>query len=227
MTYPAISVVIPVFNGAAFLRQAIESVLCQTRPAFEIHVLDDGSTDETPAILASFKNRILVTVLAHGGADAARNAGIKMTRGDFIAFCDADDLMTPDRLALQVRALKDKSEVDFVFGNLVEFEGSAPSFSDPSWTSRRKAGVCVGTLMARRTALDEVGPFATRWKMAGFMEWYFRIQDGGFKSSVLDDVVLLRRIHGANLSLTESGAMALEYAQVIKLRSDKKRGKLL
>lgn len=220
---PVVSVVMPVFNGAAFVREALESVLCQTLPAFEILVMDDGSTDETPGLLSTFKDRIRTVSLSHGGADAARNQGVIEAKGEFVCFFDADDIMIPQRLSLQCRVLTATPDLDFVFGNLVEFEGEVPKPTDPAWTAKRKAGLCGGTLMARRTALLKVGLFETRWKIAGFMEWYFRVQDGGFKSRMLDEVVLLRRIHGTNLSLRESSSMALEYAQVIKLRNDKKK----
>ena len=99
--YPAVSVIIPTYDRCGFLRQAIESVLAQTCPADELIVVDDGSTDDTPDMLADYGNRIRVIRQSNRGVSAARNTGIRQSRGQFIALLDSDDYWLPQKLAAQ------------------------------------------------------------------------------------------------------------------------------
>src|SRR5512143_3730544 len=109
---PLVSVVMPVYNGARYLRQALESALAQTYRPLEIVVVDDGSTDETPAILAEFGTRIRALRQPNSGSAAARNAALDAARGELIAFLDADDLWLPQKLAVQVEYLREHPDVD-------------------------------------------------------------------------------------------------------------------
>jgi glycosyltransferase involved in cell wall biosynthesis len=100
MSNPLISVIIPTFNRSYIVAEAINSVLSQTIPANEIIVIDDGSTDETSEVLASFGDKIIVIKQENKGVSAARNAGIDRARGDWIAFLDSDDIWLPNRIAV-------------------------------------------------------------------------------------------------------------------------------
>ncbi|MEZ5818106.1 MAG: glycosyltransferase family 2 protein [Hyphomicrobiaceae bacterium] len=100
-----ISVIIPVFNRAHCIGDAVTSVLAQTSPAHEIIVVDDGSTDDTPSVLASFAGRIVVIQQPNAGVSAARNTGIRRATGDYIAFLDSDDVWLPHRLETAIRDL--------------------------------------------------------------------------------------------------------------------------
>ncbi|MHB2153907.1 glycosyltransferase family 2 protein [Calditrichota bacterium GD2] len=95
-----ISVIIPVYNRPQMVKRAIESVLAQTEAAHEILVINDGSTDETPCILEMFGKRITVVNQAHKGVSAARNTGIRLARGEWIALLDSDDEWLPEKLAM-------------------------------------------------------------------------------------------------------------------------------
>jgi glycosyltransferase involved in cell wall biosynthesis len=97
------SVIIPTFNRAAFLREAIDSVRAQTEKDFELIVVDDGSTDDTRALVAEYGDRIRYFVQPNAGVSAARNLGIRHARGKFIAFLDSDDLWLPKKLARQMQ----------------------------------------------------------------------------------------------------------------------------
>jgi glycosyltransferase involved in cell wall biosynthesis len=98
-----VSVVIPAYNRAATVAEAVASVLAQTVPPHEIIVVDDGSTDATPEVLAAFGDRIIVVRQPNAGVSAARNAGVARATGDWLAFLDSDDLWLPDRLATLAR----------------------------------------------------------------------------------------------------------------------------
>jgi glycosyltransferase involved in cell wall biosynthesis len=112
-----ISVVIPAYNSAAHLARALDSVLAQTRPAEEILVVDDGSTDATAEVARSYGDAVRLIAQANAGAAAARNAGIRAARGTWIAFLDADDEWLPDRLALQTDILDRRPALVWVSGN--------------------------------------------------------------------------------------------------------------
>ncbi len=103
---PSISVVIPCYNAAHFLRATIESILQQTRPATEVIVVDDGSTDDSARIAASFGPPVRVIRQENQGESAARNRGIEAATGDWVAFLDADDLWLPTKLARQAEVIR-------------------------------------------------------------------------------------------------------------------------
>ncbi|ABK19021.1 glycosyltransferase family 2 protein [Syntrophobacter fumaroxidans] len=102
MRYPLISIVIPCFNCADFVGQAIQSALSQTYTNREIIVIDDGSEDESLRVIQSFRNEIQWQSGENRGACAARNAGLELARGEFVQFLDADDALFPDKLARTV-----------------------------------------------------------------------------------------------------------------------------
>lgn len=121
-----VSVVIPAYNAAPFIAEAINSLLAQTRPPFEIIVVDDGSTDRTASIATSFPEVKLVRQANHGTPGAARNTGLRHCTGDFIAFLDADDRSRPARLADQIAFLEAHPTAGAVFSDYVNFLHSAP-----------------------------------------------------------------------------------------------------
>jgi len=102
-----ITVVIPTYNRATFLKDAIDSVLAQTFLDFELIVVDDGSTDDTPKLLSSYNNKVRVITQTNQGPSAARNRGIEAAKGKWIAFLDSDDVWKPDKLKKQVRFITD------------------------------------------------------------------------------------------------------------------------
>src|SRR5262245_14462630 len=116
-----ISVVIPVYNGAPYLGKAIKSVLRQSIPVLEVIVVDDGSTDDSADVAGSFGEPVRVVQQANSGPAAARNSGIQHAGGDFLAFLDADDLWTEQKLEWQLRALRQPPYPDVVYGMAEEF----------------------------------------------------------------------------------------------------------
>lgn len=114
---PRVSVILPTFNRSGYLRQAIESVLAQTYANFEIILVDDGSTDDTPAAVAAFGDpRIVYLRQNNQGRSAARNTGLRQARGEYIAFLDDDDLYLPQKLASQTAFLDAHTEIGLVAG---------------------------------------------------------------------------------------------------------------
>jgi glycosyltransferase involved in cell wall biosynthesis len=117
-----VSVIIPTYNRADLIAQAIDSVLAQRYPAHEIIVADDGSTDDTAAVVGAYGDRVRYLALPHRGLPAAtRNAAIRSATGDLLAFLDSDDLFLPDKLALQVEALAQQRTAGLVYSNGLYF----------------------------------------------------------------------------------------------------------
>ena len=117
-----VSVVLPVYNRAHYVAEAIESVLGQTLPPDELIVVDDGSTDDSVAVVERFaRPGLRVLRQPNGGIGSARNAGLRAVTGELVAFIDSDDLWERDKLALQVEAMRASDDVQLVFGHLVEF----------------------------------------------------------------------------------------------------------
>ena len=108
-----VSVIIPAYNAAGWVRRAIDSALAQQYEAREVLVVDDGSTDATPDILASYGESIRVLRQANGGLSSARNLGVDNARGEFLAFLDADDYWSPEKLVRQVRCMNDDPGLGF------------------------------------------------------------------------------------------------------------------
>ncbi len=103
---PSVSIIIPFHNARRWLAAAIESSLAQTISEKEVIVVDDGSTDESPAIASRYVNQaVRIATQANRGASAARNHGLRLARGEFIQFLDADDLLAPDKIERQVAVL--------------------------------------------------------------------------------------------------------------------------
>ena len=220
---PRISVIIPVYNGAAYLGAAIESVLGQSRPPTEIIVVDDGSTDGSAAVAARFGNQVRAIFQEHGGIGAARNTGVRAAGGDFLAFLDADDLWMPDKLALQLEVFATNPDVDLVFG-------AARQFMDPALPQRRGAmagpapAYLAGAMLARRDAFLRAGLFSAEWVVGEFVEWYLRAEDLGLKSLMRPECVLLRRIHTSNQGIREFDAR-IQYVRIVREALNRRRAR--
>src|SRR5687768_4945424 len=104
MSQPLVSVVIPCYNSAAWIRDAIGSCLAQTYQPLDIVVVNDGSTDNSVQIIEEYGQRVRLVSIANGGLSAARNFGMSVARGEYIQFLDADDYLLPEKIAHQATA---------------------------------------------------------------------------------------------------------------------------
>ena len=118
-----VTVVIPAYNAAAFVREAIDSALAQTHPDTEVVVVDDSSTDETPAILAAYGDRIRVHRQPNTGVGGARNTGVRLATGDWVAFLDADDVWAPRKIEAQLAAM---GSLGWAYTNRFNFGARGP-----------------------------------------------------------------------------------------------------
>ena len=112
MIKPLISGIVPVYNGERYLRETLDSMLAQTYQPLEVIVVDDGSTDGTPKVVAGYGDRVRYIYQENSGPAIARNRGIDAARGEFIAFLDADDLWHPEKLMRQMTRFEARQELE-------------------------------------------------------------------------------------------------------------------
>ncbi len=198
-----ISAIVSVFNGERYLQEALESVLSQTRPADEIIVVDDGSTDGSADIARAF-DRVIVLSQANAGQAAALAAGVARASGTLFAFQDADDLWALDKLERQLAVLADPS-VEAVFGMSEQFVSPElepelhTRFAPPE---KILAGEISQAMLVRRSAFERVGGYDPTLRGAGFTDWLARAKRAGLRSVTLPEIVLRRRLHLTNYGRT-------------------------
>lgn len=168
---PRVSVIIPTYNRPEYLRQAVESVLAQTYVDFEVIVVDDGSTDNTAEVMATFDDRRVHYIFQQNAKlSAARNRGMKAARGEFIALLDDDDLFLPHKLAAQVTFLDSHPEVGLVAGGtqVITAEGTFVRTVEP-WhrAPELTLDVCLDTALLTPSAVI----FHRRW-LDALDEWF-------------------------------------------------------
>ena len=183
---PRVSVVIPTYNCARFLGRTIDSALRQTYRDFEVIIVDDGSTDETQAVIASYSDSVNYVYQSNQGASSARNLAIGHSGGEFIAYLDADDLWSPEKLARQVEYLDAHPACGFVHTEVSvidEQDQILHSLFNQETGRAIPQGRCVRdvllrshiqtlTVMERRSAFDQAGSFDPRLPVAqDYLHW--------------------------------------------------------
>ncbi|PSB02891.1 glycosyltransferase [Merismopedia glauca] len=201
-----VSVIIVVRNGDRYLRNAIESVLAQSYQPYEIIVVDGNSTDDTETIAKSYQQICYLRQTGAGIADAY-NLGIDAAEGEFIAFLSHDDLWTQDKLTLQINYLLEHPDVQYTVARVKFFleEGHAipPGFREELLTGDR-VGYIMETLVARKTLFSQIGKLNPNFSVAEDVDWFARANDRQVKNAALEQVLLHKRVHNTNLSLTSS-----------------------
>ena len=221
---PDISVVIPVHNGERYLAAAIQSVLDQRHAGLELLVIDNGSTDATADVARSFSS-IRYFHLVDKGLCKALNYGLGQCRGPFLGFLDADDLWSPNRLAVQLEAFASNPGVEMVFGHVEQFispELDESAKAKLSIRNRHLPGRYRGSMLIRKESFWRVGPFEPSVDYGEFLDWYMRAEEQKIREVMVPEVLTLRRIHGANLGYTERHNR-VELARVLKRGLDRRR----
>lgn len=227
---PTISVIMAAYNAAAFISEAIESALEQTRPAHEIVVVDDGSTDATADVVRGFP-QVRYLHQQNQGASAARNRAIEASTGSYLAVLDADDLWPAQRLEAMADHLDAHPEVGIVFGQqevLLEGDGPWPAWLAPATDPASGVidpsllPVAANSFVARRSAFDTVGLYATDMRHGEDTDWFLRAREAGIGHEILPDVVLVRRVHGSNLTVETDGQRTAMF-DVLHRRIERRR----
>ena len=224
---PLVSVVIPAFNAAKYIRETLDSVLAQTYSPIEIVVVDDGSTDGTREQILAFGERVrYVWQPNSGGCSSPRNHGVRIATGEFIAFVDADDLIAPERIAAAVAVMKRRPDVGLAFTNFAHFDSAGVDPTDHFATctllgahleGRRSLAdpvvlppaVSTDILLVenfgssapivRRAAFLAVGGFDETLPANEDFELNYRVAER-YPIAVIPDVLMHKRRHDANMT---------------------------
>ena len=200
-----ISVVSIVRNGEDYLEAALRSVFQSTYPAYEVLVVDGGSTDRTAEIAAGMGARVLPQQST--GIAAAYNEGIAATRGDCVAFISHDDLWHPMKLEKQAAFLTQNPSVQICVSHVrhvLEGPAAPPGFRQ-ELLDRSVRGMIMEALVARREALDLVGPFDSAFSVSNDTDWFARARDHGLAIGVLPETLVIKRVHTTNTTLKPEG----------------------
>lgn len=199
-SFAHVSVVIPCHNHARYLEEAALSVLAQTGVTLDIIVVDDGSIDNPLPVLESLESLgVRIMRQPHGGAACARNAGAESSRGEFLAFLDADDLWSSDRLERAIAVLQASTSPTMSFGRMQEFLDPALAAVDlsPPYV-RTLSGISASGLVIHRKHFAHVGPFDTSLRTGEFIDWYLRADRLGLHTHVDENILIYRRVHATN-----------------------------
>jgi len=219
-----ISLIIPAWNAARTLGETLASAIGQSLPPDEIIVVDDGSTDETAVLAASAGARIVGQ--ARQGQAAALNAGIAASRGDLLAFLDADDLWPAGKQAQQSELLAAEPTLDGVFGQMASFLcPTVPAEQAGRYrvASEPVPGWVLGALLIRRARFEAVGGFAADMPAGAFIDWFDRARRAGLRFVMTDQLALRRRIHPGSWS-HRSPTRDAGYVQVARAAIARRRG---
>jgi glycosyltransferase involved in cell wall biosynthesis len=223
---PIVSIVIPVYNGASYIVEALDSIFAQDFRSYEVVLVDDGSTDDTSRIVSQYKEIRYVRQDNRGVADA-RNRGVTVSRGEILVFLDADDIWPSDRLRVTTDYFEAHPEVGYVLGKqlmFVEPGCELPSWVNPLWLEDPQDAANTGTLAARRSTFDRVGLFSTHVD-AEDTEWLVRASECGVPIARLPDIVLYRRMHDNNLSVQLFRNRRMNLLKIAKESIHRQRGR--
>jgi glycosyltransferase involved in cell wall biosynthesis len=220
VSQPAVSVIIPAYNRQGYILETLESVWVQTCPDFEVLVVDDGSTDGTRELLEPYAQagRLRYFYQANQGASAARNSGIRLARGRYLAFLDSDDLSLPERLKKQAAYLDAHPEIGLVHAHYVKFDESGADLGrrDPSWFSgwiypqillEWSVLLSISCVMVRAAVLQTVGLFDASIHWGEDLDLWRRISRR-YPLGCIPEVLLHQRVHSGGLSIDKAAAVA-------------------
>jgi hypothetical protein len=210
--HPALTVVIPTYNRADLLGEAIDSVLAQEWPELELLVVDDGSTDETPEVLAGYGDRVRVIRQENAGESAARNTGIHAATHELVALLDSDDYWLPGKLERQLALFSQDPAPDVTFtaytriGDVAEeedivldhWEGTQEDALEQLLLGCR---INTSTALGRRSAFIDAGLYDTSLRCAQDYDLWLRIAARGYRTAYVPEPLATYRIHPGAVSL--------------------------
>ena len=206
---PLISIIMPVFNGERFIRQAIESVLTQNHVAIQLIVIDGGSNDSTLDIVRSYGNAIELIHQNSKGLALARNQALKHVKGNFMSFLDSDDFLAPATFKLVLSVFEQYPKTEFVYGkmNPIFEEG----IDQTNINNKPMLSPVMGSGLFRWSAVQKLGEFIPEFDPCEDTEWLHRAKTT-LNVKTIDEIILHKRCHDANLT----NNTAVIYPQILK-----------
>ena len=222
---PLLTVIMPVYNGEAFLADAIRHVMAQNYHPLECIVVDDGSTDATGAIAADFSDQIRYVRQSNQGPAAARNRGVEVARGEFLAFLDVDDLWADWALRRLADHLSAHPRIGIAQGLIQQMEldrivsvGGARIFRQ---VFRPYQFINIGSALYRKSVFDAVGLFDPKLRDNEDTDWFLRAWEQNIPKTVLPQVVLFYRKHDRNMTLDQQDRVFFGLLKIYKRRIDR------
>ncbi len=213
MRNPLVSIVIPAYNAAAYVREAVDSALAQTYAEKEVIVVDDGSTDGTAEVLASYRDAgaIVYVRQENKGLSAARNTGIRAAKGEFIALLDADDIFLPDKIGRQVAYLLAHPECGVCYCDIYHFYEEEPekmrkldyryySGDEVFPNLLRMNFINPLSVVLRKSEIDRVGVFNESYRRSEDWEYWMRLVRHGVRFEHLPEILAKYRMRKASMS---------------------------
>ena len=227
MNNPLVSCIVPVFNGERYIQQALESIHQQTYLHLEIIVVDDGSTDNTKEVVKNLDFSVQYIGQANKGPAGARNHGISLAKGDFVAFLDSDDLWHREKLTKQVERFQAEPKLDVCVTHLSHFEDAEQGRKEILYLGKRRLhnipGYVTQTLLSRRNTFEKVGFFDPNLRHGDANDWFIRAADSMLSMELIREVLVYRRLHSTSLSSQGVLASLDEHLSTIKASLDRRR----
>ena len=219
MNAPRISALIPAYNAAAFLADALDSVFAQTHPVDEVIVLNDGSTDDTAAVAARYAGRIRYAEQPHAGIRVGREWLVQEARGEWLAFLDADDIWYADKTARQLAVIAGEPDLEFLHGHMIRFrdEPTGRVFHPP------EPAPLVSASLLRRSAVEKYGGFSGSDDVGEFFDWMVRARERGLRERCMPETVVWRRVHGGNIGVRDREAEQRSYLHTVRAALARRR----
>lgn len=221
----SISVILPLYNAEEYIGEALNSILSQTLKPFEIIVINDGSTDKSLSKIELFGKKIKIINQQNKGAGAARNEGIKIAKGEYLAFLDADDVWLDNKLEEQFNYLISHPETEIVSGFVEQFISPELSVEDTNKLNpmlQNMPGYLPGAILIKKSDFLKVGFFNEQLHLGEFIDWYSRAKDLGFRDEILPYTLLRRRIHNNNMGIYKKEHVK-DYLKVLRASLNRKR----
>ena len=223
-----VSVVIAAYNSEDFIANTLESVFAEVGEHDDVTVVDDGSTDGTADVVRRYPGARLIQQ-RNAGPSAARNTAIRLSSAAYIATIDHDDVWPAGRLDKMVAALEERPEAGYVAGRqrLVVTPGTPLPYwlksTEPDELNRFQHDRGMGVIMIRRSVLDHVGLLDESMTRGGEdIDWVFRCAEAGYDEVEIEDEVLIRHLHGGNITANEDDMRRAMFA-ILRKRAQRRR----
>lgn len=204
-----VSVIIPTYNRGNWIKEAVESVLTQSYPNYELIVVDDGSSDDTGKALRSINSKIRYIFQPNSGPSSARNKGLELSRGEWIAFLDSDDLWKPEKLTAQMEAFQKEPQFKIFYTKEIWIRNG--KFVNPrkkhtkycGWIYPRCLPACIispSSVIIHHSVFEEVGCFDTFLPVAEDYDLWLRISSRYPVKLIPEKLIIKRGGHPGQLS---------------------------
>ena len=206
VTLSLISVMMPTYNNAKYISQAIESIYAQNYSNIEIIVVDDGSTDNTKEIVKRYKD-IKYFYTEHKGIPFARNIALENSKGEYIAFLDSDDYWLPNKLNTQMQYFKEHPDCEIVFTKYKNIIDNRQIKNDRIVVNEKKREgkekKILPTALIKKSLFEKYGNFDENFLTGEDSELIYRFEKNGVNlNHYIDNILYIRRLHGNNITLT-------------------------